>query len=139
MRQASRVRRNIHAAVITTFLLTFGVLLLLSQFGPHDWQVVINAGCCVAWIAIALFSLVRRDRSYLIVNHLLLATWFLVETLRLAWPGSMFSYAPWSNALSLAGILALVALAVNIARHLPGTEQQARDSRSVHLAPFFSE
>lgn len=139
MRQASRVRRNIHTAVITTFLLVFGVLLLLSQFGPHDWQVVINAGCCVAWAAIALFSLLRRDRSYLIVNHLLLATWFLVETLRIAWPGSIFSYEPWSNALSLAGILTLVALAANILRHLPGTEQHSRDARPAHLVSYFSD
>src|SRR5215467_1780721 len=116
MRQASRVGRTIRTTVLTTFLLAFGALLLLSQFGPHAWQVNINAGCCVAWLSIALFSLIRRDRAYLIANHLLLATWFLTVTLRMAWPGSPFTYEPVSRALSLAGILALAALTINIVR-----------------------
>lgn len=139
MRQVSRVRRNIRTTAIAAFLVVFGALLLLSQFGPHAWQVAINAGSCAVWLAIALVSLFRRDRSYLIANHLLLVTWFLVETLRIAWPGSIFSYVPWSNALTLVGIVALAALTINIVRHLPGTERQSPDSRAAYFASSFSE
>jgi hypothetical protein len=124
---------------IALFLVVFDALLLLSQFGPHTWQVAINAGSCVVWLAIALVSLLRRVRSHLILNYLLLTTWFLVETLRIAWPGSIFSYVPWSNALSLVGIGALVALTINIVRHLPGMERQLAGSRPAHLASSFSE
>jgi len=136
MRQVSRVRRNIRTAFITAFLLTFGVLLLLSQFGPHTWQVYINAGSCVVWFAVALVSLVRRDRSYFVLNHLLLAAWFLTVTLRIAWPGSVLTAEPLVRVLSLAGIAVLVALTINMARHLPGMEQ-ARGSQRANWAPYF--
>lgn len=138
MRQVSQVRRNIRTAFITAFLLAFGALLLLSQFGPHTWQVYINAGGCVVWLAVALVSLLRRDRSYFVLNHVLLAAWFLTVTLRIAWPGSVFTAEPLVKALSLTGIAVLVALTINMARHLPGMEP-VRGSQRANWAPYFTE
>lgn len=138
MRQVSRVRRSIRTASITAFLLVFGVSLVLSQFGPHTWQLYINIGGGALWLAIALVSLIRRDRSYFVFNHLLLAAWFLIATLRIAWPGSALTTEPLAKALSLAGIAVLVALTINMARHLPGMES-VRDSRRASWAPYFTE
>jgi hypothetical protein len=135
MRKVSPERQGAHTIVVTAFLVAFCILLLLSQFGPQSWQLVINAACCAAWIAVAVSGLIRRDKAYLILNYVLLAVWFLGETLRLAWPRGPFSYEPWSNLLSLAGILALAALAVNMVRHLPGVEEPSHGSRRIHLTP----
>ena|SRR5579884_303741 len=136
MRQVRRGRERVRATVFATVLIAFVALLLLSQFGPHSWQIALHLVQFMLFAALAITTIVRREEAYLSVNWTIIALWWcLGVTLPDLLPHSALRQEPWSTLLNVAGILVLGVLAFNLWRHWRELGQPSHNAQHIHLTP----